>query len=51
MSNMDNFQCKVLMHIDIVQSLAWNENDKADTVVNTTILNGRFFWRWMCSSL
>lgn len=40
---MDNFQCKVLMPVDFVQSSALNENDNADTIVNTTILKGRFF--------
>jgi hypothetical protein len=47
---MDNFQCKVLMHVDFVQRLALNENDNADTIVNTTVLNGKF-WRWMYVSL
>jgi len=45
------FQCKVLMRVDFVQSLALNENDNADTIVNTSILNDRFFWRWMYSCL
>jgi hypothetical protein len=42
---MDKFQCKVLIYVDFVQSLALYENENADTIMNTTILNGRFFWR------